>query len=324
MLDRKELKIKAREAMRETRPHAVWVTLMVTVILLAVEMLSLNISGNLEAYRTMFESAMNGQIVYAQASGSDGFIPWILTLALDVMTMVVSVGYVLYTMRLFRRQSPGFGDVFDAFGVFFRAVWLRILKSLVMMLWVLAFSIPLTLLTAVILAVSGDAASVSADVLTMAAEGVSVGSGLTLGLTLLFVLAEMAAFLLAFYRYRLADYLMLDHPEYSVMQCLSLSRMAMKGHNWELFKLDLSFLGWWVLSLIPFVGLWVRPYAAAAVAGWYDGRLPAFWEEVKNRPIPQPVRYQTPGTSGWHIPGGSEDEKDGVDGEDDDPDDHWE
>lgn len=320
MLGRKELKAKARQAMRQTRPHAVWVTLMVTVILLVVETLSLSVSGNLEAYRTMLENAMNGQFAYIQAAGSAGFIPWILTLALDVMLMVVGVGYVLYTMRLIRQQSPGFGDVFDAFGVFFRAVWVRLLKSAVMILWVLAFSIPLTFLLSVILVAAGGGAAAAAEGALLSAEGLGAGSGLTLALSALSVVVEMTAFLLAFYRYRLADYLMLDHPEYSAVQCLSLSRMAMRGHNGELFRLDLSFLGWWLLSLIPFVGLWVRPYAAATVAGWYDERLPAFWEEVKNRPAPPPTRDRTPENGGWHTPGGP---KDDGNGEDDDGGGRW-
>ncbi len=47
----------------------------------------------------------------------------------------------------------------------------------------------------------------------------------------------------------------------------------MHGHKGELFVLYLSFLGWDLLSLLTFGILeivYVAPYKAAAVAGFYD------------------------------------------------------
>lgn len=54
--------------------------------------------------------------------------------------------------------------------------------------------------------------------------------------------------IIAAYRYRQALYLLLDHPEKSAWQCLRESAAVMRGHKWELFVLDLSFLGWMLLS----------------------------------------------------------------------------
>ena len=50
--------------------------------------------------------------------------------------------------------------------------------------------------------------------------------------------------IIASYSYRQGLYILLDHPEMSVMECLRASKHMMKGHKMELFKLDLSFLGW--------------------------------------------------------------------------------
>ena len=53
--------------------------------------------------------------------------------------------------------------------------------------------------------------------------------------------------IIAMYRYRMAIYLLLEHPEMSVMDCIRESKRLMSGHKWELFVFDLSFIGWALL-----------------------------------------------------------------------------
>lgn len=72
------------------------------------------------------------------------------------------------------------------------------------------------------------------------------------------------------YRYRQAVYLLLDHPERSPVECLRASVNLMKGHKWELFQLDLSFLGWILLQwLLSPLAIWLRPYQALTYANYY-------------------------------------------------------
>ena len=67
-----------------------------------------------------------------------------------------------------------------------------------------------------------------------------------------------------------AIYLLLDHPDYSPMQCLRLSNEMMRGHKMELFTLDLSFLGWEILRwLLPPFAIWLWPYEALTFANYY-------------------------------------------------------
>ena len=79
--------------------------------------------------------------------------------------------------------------------------------------------------------------------------------------------------IIAYYSYRQGLYILLDHPEMSVMECLRASRHMMKGHKMELFKLDLSFLGWTVGYSVVVTGM------TAAIAGMTGasgaGYLPA-------------------------------------------------
>ena len=83
--------------------------------------------------------------------------------------------------------------------------------------------------------------------------------------SLLFVIPGIVAA----YRYRLALYLLLDHPEMGVMECIRESKRLMCGHKAELFILDLSFIGWALLSVIPFVSIYTIPYTEATHALYY-------------------------------------------------------
>ena len=79
--------------------------------------------------------------------------------------------------------------------------------------------------------------------------------------------------IIAAYRYRMAKLLLLDHPEMGVMDCIRTSKQMMKGHKWECFVLDLSFIGWWLLSAIPYVGyavsIWTTPYINTTYVLYY-------------------------------------------------------
>ena len=64
---------------------------------------------------------------------------------------------------------------------------------------------------------------------------------------------------------------MAENPELSVIDVLKESAKIMKGHKFELFVLQLSFLGWMILTLITFgiVGLYVVPYYNATLTNYY-------------------------------------------------------
>ena len=74
------------------------------------------------------------------------------------------------------------------------------------------------------------------------------------------------------YAYSMAAYVKVDHPEYSPIQAIRASAELMRGHKWQLFVLDLSFIGWYLLSFVTFglASLWVAPYVAASRAEFYQ------------------------------------------------------
>jgi len=76
--------------------------------------------------------------------------------------------------------------------------------------------------------------------------------------------------IIAQYKYSMAVYILLDNPEYSASECIRLSKEMMNGKKLDLFVLDLSFIGWIILSIIPFVSLYVMPYMEITRANFYN------------------------------------------------------
>lgn len=76
--------------------------------------------------------------------------------------------------------------------------------------------------------------------------------------------------IIAAYNYRQAAYILMDHPEWSVGKCMRESKALMRGNRMKLFVLDLSFLGWVILSLVPFVQIYVWPYTECTYAIFYN------------------------------------------------------
>ena len=97
--------------------------------------------------------------------------------------------------------------------------------------------------------------------------------------------------LIAYYRYRMSRYILLDNPQLSAFAAWQQSKRMMQGHKLELFLLDLSFLPWILLSLVcsygagyllpaplniwgamvftTAVGLYLTPYMELATVGFY-------------------------------------------------------
>ena len=73
------------------------------------------------------------------------------------------------------------------------------------------------------------------------------------------------------FMYSQVYYIMAEHPEMSVLEILKESSKIMKGHKMELFILELSFIGWIILTTITFgiAGLYVLPYYSATLSNFY-------------------------------------------------------
>lgn len=74
------------------------------------------------------------------------------------------------------------------------------------------------------------------------------------------------------YAYAMVPYLLHDYPELSIREAMKISRQMMRGHKHELFILDLTFIGWFILGILTFgIGLlFAQPYWLTARAAFYE------------------------------------------------------
>ena len=74
------------------------------------------------------------------------------------------------------------------------------------------------------------------------------------------------------YAYSMVPYILAENPQMDAMEAIRLSERMMKGHKWNAFVLDLSFIGWFILSglTLGLVGVfYVNPYFYATDAELY-------------------------------------------------------
>ena len=74
------------------------------------------------------------------------------------------------------------------------------------------------------------------------------------------------------YVYGMVPYLLHDYPELTPREAMKISREMMRGQKWNLFVLDLTFIGWIILAFFTAgVGmLFVQPYMLTARAAFYE------------------------------------------------------
>ncbi|MGI2748499.1 DUF975 family protein [Bacillus cytotoxicus] len=77
--------------------------------------------------------------------------------------------------------------------------------------------------------------------------------------------------IIAYFSYAMTFYILVENPEYSVLQALKESKSIMKGHKLDLFLLWLSFIGWGILAMFTLgIGLlWLYPYFTTTTAHFY-------------------------------------------------------
>lgn len=85
------------------------------------------------------------------------------------------------------------------------------------------------------------------------------------------------------FSYAMTLYIIADNPNISATAAIKRSENMMKGHKWEFFILELSFIGWAILSLFTCgIGyLWLNPYMETSKAYFYLTIKENFEEEVE-------------------------------------------
>ena len=85
--------------------------------------------------------------------------------------------------------------------------------------------------------------------------------------TLLFIIPGIVAT----YKYAMAPFILLENPGLSAKDAITESKEMMRGHKMDLFCLQLSFIGWAILSALTLgIGnFWLNPYMNMSYAVFY-------------------------------------------------------
>lgn len=118
--------------------------------------------------------------------------------------------------------------------------------------------------------------------------------------TLLWTFLFIIPGIIAAYRYAMAPYILEENPNMSANEAIACSKEMMRGNKWRLFCLQISFIGWGIVSLITCgIGfLWLTPYMYMAevaffydVSGKFSGQHGQFQQNGQNNQYQQEQQY---------------------------------
>jgi uncharacterized membrane protein len=95
------------------------------------------------------------------------------------------------------------------------------------------------------------------------------------------------------YEYRMIPYLLAENPNLTKEQAFALSKQMMMGQKWNAFVLDLSFTGWYLLSICTCGILeifYVAPYVYATNAALYEELSCAYGHPAQNTYVTAPYQ----------------------------------
>ena len=109
--------------------------------------------------------------------------------------------------------------------------------------------------------------------------------------TMLFIIPGI----IAAYAYSQTIYILLDHPEMSVMEAIAASKQMMRGYKAQLFVLELSFIGWALVAgcTLGLLLIWVEPYMQVTKANFYNAV--SGWQKV----VPEETAFEPAPEEWW-------------------------
>ena len=207
-IDRGELKFQARERMALTDPKF-WVVAL--------------------AYLAMTTGVSWVISLIPLPAGDASIIGSFFQLLLQLYTTVVGFGLCLWSLWTYRQLDPGLNSLMQGFSVAGRVVLMELGIFVRVLGWyfliVMAMTIPF-----------------AAMILSQTYYLIGFAGTLLLATVLVVSLIALAL------RYAMAPYLLADRPDDGPTAPIYRSVALMRGWKMELFKLELSFLGWEILN----------------------------------------------------------------------------
>ena len=173
------------------------------------------------------------------------------------------LGWVFATVKIARGERTEKPDLLEGFRRFFPYLRLTVLKGLIFIgvaitaVYISSFVVVMTPLADPMMdMMTSDLATITA------AEWLAQMERVAVPMTVISTVLSVALMVPFFYRFRMAEYVLLDNPGIGARVALRGSRILMRGNLWKLMGLDLSFGWFWLLTLI------------VSALGWADILLP--------------------------------------------------
>lgn len=207
----------------------------------------------MSALVTVAQYLLDGQI--AKTTGLSGVgtrtmlstVQTLLPIAQTLVVLCLELGFVAAMLRIARGQAVSANSLRLGFDRFWLLIRTNVLKELVY----LAICIPVAYLGVALYALSPLSESLMQAMMplltqeTLALEEAMLDQLMDAMVPCLIfcsVLVCLAMWVVS-YRYRMVDYLIIDRPGIGAIAALRESRKRMKGHCWQLFRLDVKL--WW-------------------------------------------------------------------------------
>ncbi len=198
----------------------------------------------------------------------------VVLLALVSITLVLSICWGIFVSSPLRYStSVVFLDNQRTGGFVFENLWQKLLPVYMpvvkAMLWAMLIVVAWVLVPVVVAVVLAFMAFALAGVGTVATTVIGVILGVLAAAS--YVVAVVVG-LMKQYSYWAVPFVKYDNPGLSAKEVARMSKDMMQGHRWELFVLQLSFVGWWIVGfLCCCIGLYpVYAYLFAAMAAFYE------------------------------------------------------
>ena len=197
-----------------------------------------------------------------------GLLPESMETLISIATMVIEIplsfGVVFAFLKLFNGEdvkafdflSLGFNNFKKSWGIFFQTL--------------LKLIVPVILIVVSYMIISAGIAMAFASTRYSSASAAAGFSGLTIVGFILLIVSVIWGTVKSYY-YELANLIAMDNPDLSAKDSVIKSQELMTGKRGKLFCLQLSFIGWAILAVIPFyIGLlWLMPYIQISIIAFY-------------------------------------------------------
>ena len=261
---RREIKITAQAAAKQAGKAAKLASL--AYLLCRMGIYGIQLLTNFLTSRT----SSGGNISDALTAGArNKAIAFIIMLIVGIVGVLLNVGYTRIALQVHRREPVPMESLLEGFQIPGRAIGMALFRSLLMLAWTYAFALPVIFVLMFPL-----------DTLA----GKMVSDAFLDGYLVVFMIAVTAVTIAVSYRYWGATFILLDHPDYTVRECIRAATEMTRGHRMELFLLDLSLLPWNLLCILTagILYIWKMPYIAAVYAGAYE-ELDRQYQKKKER-----------------------------------------